>query len=47
MIACELCAKSARVLVYRWRDYHRVQARLLVCLKCADGHDMTLKGQPA
>ena len=45
MIACEMCGKPARVLLYRWRKYHRVQVRLLVCMKCADVHDMSLKGQ--
>lgn len=45
MIACETCGKAVRVLVYRWREYHRVQARLLVCIKCADVHDMSLRGQ--
>ena len=48
MIACEMCAKPARVLVYRWYKHdNSEQARLLVCTKCADIHDMSLKGQTA
>jgi hypothetical protein len=45
MIACEMCGKAVRVLVYRWYTYDSgEQTRSLVCTKCADVHDMSLKG---
>ena len=48
MIACEMCGKAVRVLVYRWYTYDSgEQTRSLVCTKCADIHDMSLKGQLA
>jgi hypothetical protein len=47
MKACEMCGKDARVLLYRWREYYRVKVRLLICTKCVDVHDMSLKGQKA
>jgi protein-arginine kinase activator protein McsA len=46
MIGCEMCGRPARVLVYRWYKHDNgEQVRSLVCSKCADVHDMSLKGQ--
>jgi hypothetical protein len=46
MIACEMCGKPVRVLVYRWFKYDNgEQKRSLICTKCVDVHDMSLKGQ--
>jgi len=46
MTGCELCGKPARVLLYRWFKYDNgEQARLLICTKCVDVHDMSLRGQ--
>jgi hypothetical protein len=45
MIDCQMCGKGARVLVYRWKEYHRVKVQSLICIKCVDAHDLSVKAE--